>query len=118
MKRPVSLDKLSRLQRLILVALLEPRYASLSRRRFRDLIKLLYWGSGYSRAAVIAASLSRSLTALESRGYLVRTRRGWTLSTSALSMSDPANFGLMMALRAWQQKKELYLQVGLGGPTS
>src|SRR5271166_2433003 len=106
MKRPIPLLKLSQLQRLILVVLLEPRYSALKRREFRALIKLLYWGCGYPRATAAAVSLSRALSRLEGRGYLERTRSGWALRTI-----DPTNSGLMTALYAWQQKKELYLQV-------
>ena len=53
----VSFSKLSQLQKLILVALCEPRYAVMKRREFNRAIKRLYYGKD-SRAA--SSSLSRA----------------------------------------------------------
>jgi hypothetical protein len=110
-----SLAKLSQLQRLILVVLLEPRYSALKCREFRALIKGLYWGFGYPGAAAAAVSLSRALSRLEERGYIVRRSSGcWELTCSE---SDFVRNGWLFALCAWGQKKELYTKAGLSGPT-
>jgi len=91
-----SLAKLSQLQRLILVVLLEPRYSALKRREFRALIKGLYWGFGYPGAAAAAVSLSRALSRLEERGYIVRRFPGcWELTCSE---SDFVRNGWLLAL--------------------
>jgi hypothetical protein len=113
MKRPVSLSKLSQLQRLILVMLLEAGCERLRRRQFRDLVKRLYWGSSHAKASACSASLSRALSALEARRYLERTRSGWRLSDSE---SDLVNNGYIFAVLAWQRAKELYALLGLRGP--
>jgi hypothetical protein len=110
-----SLAKLSQLQRLILVVLLEPRYSALKCREFRALIKGLYWGFGYPGAAAAAVSLSRALSRLEERGYIVRRFPGcWELTCSE---SDFVRNGWLLALCAWGQKKELYAELGLRGPS-
>jgi hypothetical protein len=110
-----SLAKLSQLQRLILVVLLEPRYSALKCREFRALIKGLYWGFGYPGAAAAAVSLSRALSRLEERGYIVR-RSSWCWELTC-SESDFVRNGWLFALCAWSQQKELYAKVGLKGPT-
>jgi len=122
MRRPVPLDKLSGLQRLVLVLLLEERYSMLKRREFRDLVKGLYWGQTHALAKgpSVAVSLSRALSRLEERGFIVRfTHGGWRLTYPAVtgSVSDLVNNGEMFAILAWKEKKDLYAQLGLRGPT-
>ena len=68
--RKISYGKLSQLQRLILVALFEPRYAVMKRRAFNRTIKRLYYGKD-SRAAT--SSLSRVYQRLELHCALRRT---------------------------------------------
>jgi len=115
MKMPSSpsLEKLSRLQRLILVVLLEKGCSRLSRPTFRSLVKKLYWGERHapSQKEVVAKSLSRALARLEGRGYIVRTGKGWQLSCS-----DLVNNGLVFAILAWQRAPGAYALLGLHGP--
>jgi hypothetical protein len=53
----ISYEKLSQLQKLVMVALLEPRYAVMKRREFNRLIKRLYYGKD---SRVATSSLSRA----------------------------------------------------------
>ena len=103
-KRPVSLDKLSQLQKLTLVALLEPRYSCLKGREFRSLIKRLYWGKTHAQARgpAVAVSLSRALARLEERGYIVRFAGGWQLTDSD---TDFVHNGWLFAILAWDRAK-------------
>jgi hypothetical protein len=110
-----SLAKLSQLQRLILVVLLEVRYSAYSRPQFRALVKGLYWGFGYPKTAAAAVSLSRALARLEERGYIVRHFPGcWELTCSP---DDLVRNGWFLALAAWGGQKEIYTKIGLKGPT-
>src|SRR5258707_10416689 len=104
----ISYGKLSELQRLILVALSEPRYAVMKRRAFNRTLKRLYWGKD-SRPAT--SSLSRAYQRLEDRQYIARFRGHWKLTDS-----DPYDNGVMLAFLAWAQKRELYARLGLRGP--
>ncbi len=104
----ISLEKLSQLQKLILVALSEPRYAVMKRRAFDRTQKRLYWGKD-SRAAT--SSLSRAYQRLEDRQYIARSAGRWKLTDS-----DPYDNGVMLAFMAWAQKRELYARLGLRGP--
>jgi hypothetical protein len=106
--RKISYGKLSQLQRLILVVLLEARYAVMKRRAFNRTLKRLYWGKD-SRAAT--SSLSRAYQRLEDRQYIARFRGHWKLTDS-----DPYDNGVMLAFLAWAQKRELYARLGLRGP--
>jgi hypothetical protein len=113
MKRPISLDHLSQLQKLCLVMLLEERMCSLRCREFRRLVKALYWGRDVS-AHVAAVSLSRALSRLEERGLIERfSHGGWQLTCPD---SDFVRNGYMFALLAWRKGARLYVQVGLRGP--
>jgi DNA-binding transcriptional ArsR family regulator len=113
MKKPVSLDKLSQLQRLILVMLLEERMWRLRRRQFRALAKEIYWGKDVSKA-VASASMSRALSRLEERGLIERERHGgWSLSTQ---VSDLARNGYMYAILAWERGAHVYVAAGFRGP--
>ena len=103
-----SYGKLSELQKLILVALSEPRYAVMQRRAFNRTLKRLYWGKD-SRAAT--SSLSRAYQRLEDRQYIVRFGGRWKLTDS-----NPYDNGVMLAFLAWAKKRELYALVGLKGP--
>jgi hypothetical protein len=114
MKRPVPLRKLSQLQRLILVMLLDPRLASSRRRKFRELAKGIYWGALLKvRVApnVATSALCRALSRLEGRGYIARTRQGWRLTEFQLGALTDC--GDVMALCAWEQQKELYTKLEL-----
>jgi len=96
------------LQRLILVALSEARYAVMKRRAFNRTLKRLYWGKD---SRVATASLSRAYQRLEDRQYIVRFGGRWKLTDS-----NPYDNGLMLAFLAWAKKRELYALVGLKGP--
>ena len=96
------------LQRLILVALSEARYAVMKRRAFNRTLKRLYWGKD---SRVATASLSRAYQRLEDRQYIVRFGGRWKLTDS-----NPYDNGLMLAFLAWAKKRELYVLVGLKGP--
>src|SRR5262249_42868920 len=86
-------------------------YALLTRREFRRVIKHLYWGRD-NRTTV--ASLSQSLTRLEERRYLLRTKGCWQLTDSYHNLSDN---GTMLAALASGQNRELFLRLGLQGPS-
>jgi hypothetical protein len=96
------------LQKLILVALSEARYAVMKYRAFNRLVKRLYYGKD-SRAAT--SSLSRAYQRLEDRQYIVRFGGRWKLTDS-----NPYDNGVMLAFLAWGQKRELYALLGLKGP--
>jgi hypothetical protein len=107
----MSYEKLSQLQKLILVVLLEPRYAVMKRREFNRLIKRLYYGKD-SRVAV--SSLSRAYQRLEDREYILRFGGRWKL-TDPID-ANPGNNGVMFAFLAWAQNREFYAILGLKGP--
>src|SRR5258705_3938473 len=104
----ISYEKLSQLQKLILVALSEPRYAVMKRRAFNRTLKRLYWGKD---SRVATASLPRAYQRLEDRQYIVRFGGRWKLTDS-----DPFDNGVMLAFLVWAQKRELYARLGLRGP--
>jgi hypothetical protein len=103
----ISFEKLSKLQKFTLVALMEPRYAAAKPREFTAAIRRLYWGRDTPNTR---KSLSRALERLEQRGYIMRLDRHWQLTDS-----DPANSGVMMAFLAWAQCRELYTKFGFQG---
>jgi hypothetical protein len=104
----ISYEKLSQLQKLILVALSEPRYAVMKRRAFNQLVKRLYYGKD---SRVATSNLSRAYQRLEDRQYIARSDGRWTLTDS-----DPYDNGVMLAFLAWAQKREFYARLGLKGP--
>jgi len=104
----ISYEKLSQLQKLILVALSEPRYAVMKRREFNRTIKRLYWGND---SRVGTSSLSRAYQRLEDRQYIVRFGGCWRLTDS-----DPLDNGVIIAFLTWAHARELYALVGLRGP--
>jgi hypothetical protein len=75
----ISYGKLSQLQRLILVALFEPRYAVMKRREFNRLVKRLYYGND---SRVATSRLSRAYQRLEDRQYIGRFGGRWKLTDS------------------------------------
>src|SRR6266446_2627484 len=89
----ISYEKLSQLQKLILVALSEPRYAVMKRRAFNRTIKRLYYGKD---SRVATSSLSRAYQRLEDRQYIGRSGGRWKLTDS-----DPLDNGVMLAFLAW-----------------
>jgi hypothetical protein len=108
--KKISCNRLSKLQRLILVALSEPRFALMTRREFRRAIKHLYWGRD---DRVTIASLCQSLARLEERRYLLRTRGHWQLTDSSHNLGDN---GLLLAVLAWMRSPQRYTLLGLRGP--
>ena len=108
----VSYGKLSQLQKLVLVALSEPRYAVMKRRKFSRLIKRLYWGKD---SQVAAASLSRALQRLEDRGYTIRKAGRWQLTERNPHVYS-YDSGVGVAFLAWAQNREFYAVLGLKGP--
>ncbi len=104
----VSCGKLSQLQKLILVALSEPRCAVMKRRGFNQTIKRLYYGKD---SRVATSSLSRAYQRLEDRQYVARSGGRWKLTDS-----DPYDNGVMLAFLAWGQKRDFYALLGLKGP--
>jgi hypothetical protein len=104
----ISCGKLSQLQRLILVALFEPRYAVMKRRAFNRTLTRLYCGKD-SRAAT--SSLSRAYQRLEDRQYIVHFGGRWKLSDS-----NPSDNGMILAFLVWAQNREFYARLGLKGP--
>jgi hypothetical protein len=104
----ISYERLSQLQKLILVALCEPRYAVMKRREFNRLVKRLYYGKD---SRVAASSLSRTYQRLEDRQYIARFGGRWKLSDS-----DPLDNGVMLAFLAWASNRAFYARLGLKGP--
>jgi hypothetical protein len=104
----ISYEKLSQLQKLILVALSEPRYALMKRRAFNRTIKRLYYGKD---SRVATSSLSRAYQRLEDRQYIARFGGRWKLTDS-----DPLDNGVMVAFLAWANNREFYALLGLRGP--
>jgi hypothetical protein len=104
--------KLSGLQKLILVILLDERNVVLEQPALRIMIKRVYWGERHMllRPQLVAKSLSRALLHLERRGLLIRSRSGWDLSVTAGAS------GYLAARGAWETDKELYTRLGLRGP--
>jgi hypothetical protein len=96
----ISYEKLSQLQRLILVALSEPRYAVMKRREFNRTIKRLYWGQD---SRVATSSLSRAYQRLEDRQYIVRFGGRWELTNS-----NPLDNGVVLAFLVWAHAREFY----------
>ena len=70
-------EKLSTLQKFILVSLLVPRKQLLSRKEFSRYVYEKYFGA---ETPSIKASLSRAYRRLQDRGFLVTKRRGWRLT--------------------------------------
>src|SRR5260370_24849977 len=103
-----SFENLSQLQRLILVALLEPRYAVMKRREFNRTIKRLYYGKD---SRVATSSLSRAYQGLEDRQYIVRSGGRWKLTDS-----NPYDNGVMLGLLACAENRAFYALLGLKGP--
>src|SRR6516225_3743755 len=97
-----SFQKLSELQKFILVALMEPKFATARPREFAAAIRRLYWGRDTPNTR---KSLSRALQRLEQRGYIMRLDRHWQLTHS-----NPLDNGAMMAFMAWAQHREFYVQ--------
>ena len=106
----ISFEKLSELQKFILVALMEPRYAAAKPREFAAAIRRLYWGRD---SPSTRKSLSRALQRLERRGYIMRVDRHWQLTGS--DPFDNKHNGLGMAFLAWAQRMELYTKFGFQG---
>jgi hypothetical protein len=76
-REPRGFEKLSQLQKRIMVALLSPDYAAMSRREFNGAIYRDYF-DGDSLTA--RASLSRALRRLESRNYIIRANGSYRLN--------------------------------------
>jgi hypothetical protein len=106
--------KLSGLQKLILVILLDERNLVLERSALALKIKRLYWGERHMllKPQLVTKSLSRALLHLERRGLLIRTRSVWDLSVT------PGSSGYAAALQAWETDQELYTRLSLQGPES
>src|SRR5260221_7420968 len=93
----ISYRKLAELQKLILVALSEARYAVMKRRAFNRTVKRLYYGKD---SRVATSSLSRAYQRLEDRQYIVRFGGRWKLTDS-----NPYDNGLMLSFLAWGTTK-------------
>ena len=106
----ISFEKLSELQKFILVALMEPRYAAAKPREFAAAIRRLYWGRDSPNTR---KSLSRALQRLERRGYIMRVDRHWQLTGS--DALDYNRSGLGMAFLAWAERIEPYARIGFQG---
>jgi hypothetical protein len=106
----ISYEKLSQLQKLILVALCEPRYPITKRREFNRLIKRLYYGRD---SRVATSSRSRACQRLEDRKYILRFGGRWELTNSD---NNPHDNGLMLGFLAWSKNREFYALFGLKGP--
>jgi hypothetical protein len=75
------------------------------RREFNRTVKRLYYGKD---SRVATSSLSRAYQRLEDRQYIVRFGGRWKFTDS-----NPSDNGMMLALLAWAQKRELYALLGL-----
>jgi hypothetical protein len=99
---------MSQLQKLILVALCEPRYAVMKRREFNRLIKRLYYCKD---SRVATSSLSRAYGRFEDRQYTIRFGGRWKLTDG-----NPYNNGVILAFLVQAQNREFYALFGLKGP--
>ena len=68
-REPQGFEKLSRLQKVIMVALMDSKYVAMKRRKFNAWV---YEELFQETSPSTRASLSRSLRSLEERGYIVR----------------------------------------------
>jgi hypothetical protein len=110
----ISFEKLSQLQKLILVGLSEPRYAVMKRREFNRLIKRLYYGKD---SRVATSSLSRAYQRLEERQYILRFRGCWKLTDPTdVNLDNLGDNGVMFAFLAWVHNRKFYALLGLKGP--
>jgi hypothetical protein len=109
----ISYEKLSQLQKLMLVALLEPRYTVMKRREFNRLIKRLYYGKD---SRVATSSLSRAFQRLEKRQYILRFGGRWRLTDPNDTEANLGDNGTVFALQAWFQNRKSYALLGLMGP--
>src|SRR6516225_9458479 len=71
-REPQGYEKLSRLQKFILVALMHPKYAAMPRPQFTRFIYQRYFEQDQKTNAA-RASVSRAYRRLEERGFVVRT---------------------------------------------
>jgi hypothetical protein len=85
-------DHLSRLQKLILVALLDPAYATMRRREFAQFIYRTYFDDELTES--MRASLSRSLRKLEERDLIESKHGCWQLTGN---VGGPTTPGVVMA---------------------
>jgi hypothetical protein len=85
------LDKLSTLQKFILVSLIVPQRALLPRRKFSQEIYCYYFGQ---ETPSTRASLSRAYRRLEERGFLIRSKSCWRL-TQELSDDNGLVVGIL-----------------------
>jgi hypothetical protein len=91
-------ERLSPFQKFIMVALLDPKYAEMSRRTFNQFIYQDWFGDGYSSSN--SASRSRTLRKLERRGFIEGKGGCWNLTTLG---ADPP--GLIMAVMIWHKER-------------
>jgi len=97
-----SNEKLSKLQRFILVALLESKYAAMSQKEFNQFIYNTWFRKYW--AATAQASLSRTYKRLKARGFLSNNCK--------LTLA-----GSLMAYNVWHQCSREYLhEFDLKGP--
>ena len=82
-----SYQKLSKLQRLIMLTLLDATKASLPRREFSKFIYDYYFGEGEPTPST-QASLSRAYRRLEDRGYIIRIHGRFQLTTGNDNLDD------------------------------
>ena len=107
-REAASYQKLSRLQRFIMMALLELRFTTMPRREFS---KFVYktWFKDDSPAARV--SLSRSYQRLEARDFLIRKQGCWRLTETL------RGDGYIVAFKLWSRYRPSVLKnFGLKGP--
>src|SRR5262249_33903832 len=93
-REPTGCEKLSRLQKVILIMLLDSSYAELSRRDFNQAV---YDNFFQENSKSNRASLSRSYRRLEERGLIIRAHGQWQLTDDS---------GVLMAALALISLKE------------
>lgn len=108
MRKVISCERLSKLQRLLLVMLSEPGIAVLKRRQFNRVAMWLYWGK---ESRVNRLSLGRALRRLETRNCVRRSAGRWVLTEGPLG-----NSGVELAFLAWAREQEFWGRFGLKGP--
>jgi hypothetical protein len=103
-----SHEKLSRLQRFIMIALLETRFMAMPRREFSQFVYKTWFKR---ESPAVRSSLSRAYQRLEAREFLIRRQGCWRLTTEMHSNGYIVGFDL------WTKYRQGVLQdFGLKGP--
>jgi hypothetical protein len=103
-----SHEKLSRLQRFIMIALLETRFMAMPRREFSQFVYKTWFKR---ESPAVRSSLSRAYQRLEAREFLIRKQGCWRLT------EEMGSAGYVEAFNLWCDYRQGVLRdFGLKGP--